>query len=215
MSAAPSSQNPASYSYSHRLQGPSSALIYVGADNHCWVLPVDLLCHVSTFFKAALKGGFEEAKEKRVTLKEEDPSAFELFVLWLYKGQILNSKKPEALDVVIVKAWVMGDKLGAPDFQDCTMRALVIAGGSQDLLTDTEAIGYIYNNTAVGSPLRMVTVDTIVFVWENIDQRPEAWKSLVSGGGDLIVDLLMAFKEHWEPLDNGPANNPRKYLLKN
>lgn len=177
--------------------------------------PLDLLCHVSRFFRAALKGGFQEEKEKRVTLRDDDPSAFRLFVLWLYKGQLLESQKANPVDMLIAKAWIMGDKLGAPGCQNYIMKVIATEDcWSQGLLTDTETIIYIYNNTTVGSPLRMVVVDMILYVWENIEQSGEAWKALVSGGGDFIVDLLRALKEYWEPLEDGPPKDQSKYLMK-
>lgn len=178
------------------------------------MLPVDLLCHVSTYFKAALKGGFEEAREKWVTLKDADPSAFELFVLWLYKGRLFKLDKFGEVNMVVVKAWVLGDRLGASSFQDCIMKALLAKSRGQGLLVKTETIRYIYDNTTAASPLRRATVDTVVYVYEEIDPCSKSWKSLLSEGGDLVVDLMKELKKCWEPLYDGPAELMGDYLLK-
>ena len=49
-----------------------------------FVVREDLLTHYSEFFRAALTGGFKEAADKIVTLKDEDPDVFGVFVHWLY-----------------------------------------------------------------------------------------------------------------------------------
>lgn len=172
---------------------------------------MDLLCHVSTFFRAALEGGFEEAKEKRVTLTEEDPSAFKLFVLWLYKGCLFEYTKASTLNAFTVQAWVMGDKLGAPAFQNCIMEEILADG--HDLIHDPEVIRYIYDNTAKGSPLRKVTVDMTVYAYEDIDQG-KAWKSLYYAGGDFMVDLMKALQQHWRPTKDCPVDSAGRYILK-
>jgi len=123
---------------------------------------VDLLCHVSTFFRAALKGEFEEAKEKRVMLKEEDPPAFELFVLWLYKGRLFDEMLNSQLHEHTVQAWILGDKLGAPAFQNCLTQELIDKGA--DMLYDPDGVRYIYDNTVRHSPLRKMAVDMIVYM---------------------------------------------------
>lgn len=169
---------------------------------------MDLLCHVSTFFKAALKGGFEEAKEKRVTLKEDDPSAFNLFVLWLYKGNLFEYSADSTLSKFTVKAWVMGDKLGAPAFQNCMMKELL----GQNLLYDPEVARYIYDNTSEGSPLRMVAVDMIVYLYEDIKQD-QAWKSLYLAGGDVMVDLMEKLQQRWTNGEQPPLHDPSKYFF--
>jgi hypothetical protein len=50
-------------------------------------LPEALLCYYSTYFKAALRGGLEEAKEGTITLSSDNSiETFELIVKWIYTG---------------------------------------------------------------------------------------------------------------------------------
>lgn len=170
-----------------RFQGTSSAQIFVGPDCQFWCLPVELLCHVSTFFRAALKDEFEDVKDKRVMLKEENPSAFKLFVLWLYKGCLFDEMDASELHDFTVQAWVLGDKLGAPAFQNCLMQELLPNGGH--MFYDAKVVRYIFDNTTKRSPLRKLTVDLIVYSYEDIDQG-KAWRSLYLSGGDVMVDLM-------------------------
>ena len=46
----------------------------------------NLLCTASPVFKAALRGGFEEASKKTVTVRDVDLTTFEDFIYWLYRG---------------------------------------------------------------------------------------------------------------------------------
>ena len=62
-----------------------------------------VLTHCSTFFAAALNGGFAEGISGSVNLPEESPAAFEMWVTWLYIGLIgpknLPFKIAEAADL--------------------------------------------------------------------------------------------------------------------
>jgi hypothetical protein len=49
-----------------------------------FVVHENLLTYYSNFFRAALKGGFKEAREKTVSLEDQSPWLFEVFVHWLY-----------------------------------------------------------------------------------------------------------------------------------
>lgn len=56
----------------------------------------DLLCHYSSFFRAALTGGFHEAMTHEITLDEEDPKIFDIFVNSLYTGRLYEEKVKSA-----------------------------------------------------------------------------------------------------------------------
>lgn len=60
--------------------------ISVGLDGQqrTWMLPKGLLSHHSEFFRAALEHDFKEGIERKVTLPEDDPRDFEIFVYWLH-----------------------------------------------------------------------------------------------------------------------------------
>ena len=83
------------------------------------------------------------------------------------------------------------------------MAALLAKRGHAALSDTAPTTRYIYGNTAASSPLRTATVDLIVYVYEDIDLHDETWDSLLSEGGDFVVDLMIALKEHWKPRDIG------------
>ncbi|KAI4249484.1 MAG: hypothetical protein L6R42_008971 [Xanthoria sp. 1 TBL-2021] len=69
------------------LQDTGVVTVRVGSSNDTWTIHRRLLTHHSPFFAAALNGSFNESTTKTVELIEDDPSAFMLFVLWLYSGE--------------------------------------------------------------------------------------------------------------------------------
>lgn len=56
----------------------------MGPSQTVWRLHENLLSATSDFFRAAFNSGFKESLEDRLSLPEDDPHAFELFVRWLY-----------------------------------------------------------------------------------------------------------------------------------
>lgn len=169
-------------------------------------MQTDLVCHLSSFFKAALSRGFKEAEEKRIILKEDDPNVFRIFVAWLYTGAI----HPQEIGCDLLElAWILGDKLGAPAFQDCTMIVLVDLTGY--LLYHPEMVEHIYNNTAEGSVLRALAVDSVVHYYRDVAPVKTEWMELFSRGGDLVVDLMKALLVSEDVKHPGAVQT--KYLL--
>jgi hypothetical protein len=70
-----------------RSQEATFATVLVGPDEDRFVVHEEVLIHHSQFFRAALTGGFKEAKEKTVRLRDVNPHIFEFFVHWLYYQQ--------------------------------------------------------------------------------------------------------------------------------
>ncbi|KAL1591647.1 hypothetical protein SLS60_011645 [Paraconiothyrium brasiliense] len=86
----------------------SFATVVVGTEEATFVVHEALLTHYSEFFRAALQGGFQEAKTKTVTLKDDSSSTFELFVHWLYHERLPNARKDDAQVVQLFS--IQGDK---------------------------------------------------------------------------------------------------------
>ena len=121
-----------------------------------WHLPGKLLKSNSTFFTAALDGGFAEGISKSITLVEEDPEIFQWFVVWLYGGfdPILEIyyETPD----FFVPLWALGDRLGCPLIQDDVMRSLM---KFHDGYIEEVTLKQIYEESMAGSRLRRWAVD--------------------------------------------------------
>lgn len=65
-----------------RLDSAEDVTVLVGVKEKQFTIPKALLTQRSTFFKAALEGGFKEAIEQQVKLPEADEEIFEIYVQW-------------------------------------------------------------------------------------------------------------------------------------
>jgi hypothetical protein len=106
--------------------------VLVGAEEERFVVHEEFLTHYSTFFKAALTGGFREAKDKIVKLPDENSSVFEGFVHWVYYRRFLqedtvghteylaNWEKDDLVSGtdVFVRLYIFGDKYEVPKLKE-------------------------------------------------------------------------------------------------
>ena len=67
-----------------RFADNTTVLVNVGTEKTRFYVHNKFLCNASTFFEAALEGGFEEAESQRIELPEDKPEIVELFLEWLY-----------------------------------------------------------------------------------------------------------------------------------
>lgn len=70
-------------------------LVKVGPEEQKFTIHKGLLCAVSTYFKAALEGGFKEAEEQMINMPEDDVEVFEHFQLWVYTGSFMEAGETE------------------------------------------------------------------------------------------------------------------------
>ena len=62
--------------------------LYVGPKRKQYSAHKDLLCRIVPWFsKPLLSNASEESKANEIYLPDRDPAAFDLFVLWLYRGK--------------------------------------------------------------------------------------------------------------------------------
>ena len=130
--------------------------MHVGSGNtkKVWHLPEKLLKSKSTFFTAALEGGFAEGLSKSVALPEEDPDLFENYVEWLYVG--FNESAEWDADT-LVEQWTLGDRLGCALMQDDVMCKLIKY--YEKFYIDLDTLEKIYEVSAAGSKIRQYVVD--------------------------------------------------------
>lgn len=137
----------------------------VEADPNIWHLPKKLLTTNSTFFAAALDGGFAEQDSKTVTLPEVATDDFEVWIQWLYLGELFWPKaieRPELdYDKELVRLWSLGDMLGCPVFQDVLLRLLVKRSDNGYGMRPS-FLAFVWETCAHGSKLRKFVVDQFI-----------------------------------------------------
>ena len=134
--------------------------MHVGAGDakKVWHLPEKLLKSKSTFFTAALEGGFAEGISKTVTLPEEDPDLFENFVEWLYVG---FNQSAEWDGDTLIDQWTLGDRLGCALMQDDAMCKLIKYYVDYHPVLDT--LERVYEVSTPESKLRRFVIDQCLY----------------------------------------------------
>ena len=176
--------------------------ILVGPDESQHTVHKDLLCQKSPYFSAAANDCWKEGQEGRVPLPADDPSAFALYVQWLYRERIFSSQdmtdtggNREEIDLLI-EAFVLGEKLQDQNFKDAVIDSLVHAVDTPDgqdtrWYPRSAAIDRAYRGTPEGSPLRKLLVDMHFF-----HGRPD-WLDTATNT-DFLRDLAKEFLQDRE-----------------
>lgn len=111
----------------------------------------NFICFYSPYFKAAFNGSFEEGESQTLNLEDASPSAFAIFVNWLYTQRIEEPNSDKLTMSNLLELWLLADRILIPRLQNETLAILNKAryehysGGK---------FKRVYDNTHEGSPLR-------------------------------------------------------------
>lgn len=153
--------------------------IVVGKDKTEFYISKHLICKRSEFFKAACNDQWESGRTNTVTLEEDDPKIFSIFLTWLSTGNVKDAAEFLPFDKEdkdasflafdqLVKCFILGNVLGALPFRNKIADFVVLY---TRLFLDThksivgaapDKIQYIWSNTVDGSPLREIVLDNYV-----------------------------------------------------
>lgn len=166
-------------------------------------MPKRLISHHSPFLAAACDGDFKERCDNLITLPDEDPTIFALFVEWLYYGDYAIepfSLPPQASnDSVSVDAecWVLGDKLQCNEFKSHAMRRLYKQYTAKIFSRPitTHNVQFACDHSTESSKLRKLYVDLAATYFgreERVSGTVEEWEKLVVSHSDLRRLLLQS-----------------------
>ncbi len=122
----------------------------------------------SGFFRAAMSHAWKEAKTGVITLPEEDPDIFAIFLGWLYTGKlsveaVYGPQEPEEKAQVGLSITVLGDKLDMKAFHDQGIN--FIMKSLEEVLPSAELVRQAYDNIPHQAPvcnlLQYVTVNRL------------------------------------------------------
>lgn len=174
----------------HVGRGTNSSIFYVHQT---------VLCSRSPFFKSALASNsdWKERQEHRILLPDDDPTAFHLYIHWLYfhtlpiiHGSADEDNEPEYLD--LAKAYILGDKLLDYSFTDIIIDTTLeksrfeIHDGNYWFPGD-RVVEYVYRHTVEGSPIRRLLVDFYAY-----HGTPE-WGTARTFPKPFLFELTQAF----------------------
>lgn len=151
----------------------------------------------SAFFKAALSHDWREREEGLVTLLEDDPSAFELYVSWLYTKRVASKFSDEEGTkrsqecALLTDCIVLGEKLQDVGFKnalvDCVIAVSTNDGnGNGCCITRPSRVNKIYEHTSPAAPVRRLLVD--MWAWYGM---PDWFTSREMGQIDYHNEFLL------------------------
>ncbi|KAL6714600.1 hypothetical protein ACLMJK_008025 [Lecanora helva] len=198
-------------------RNPIQVEVFVGRGHALtkWSLPQKLLCRYSRFFD---KTG-DSADPVSVTLSEDDPDAFEMFVQWLLigGGAIETSKMTSSHRYL--QAWILGQKLKCPVFQDYVM--LHLLKYHKDPIAEPrdpfspESLEKVCKETVSGSRLRDWAIHQ--FLYDSI-KRPiyytaGEWARVIHASHDIEKDVLDSLMNLGPAAAEAPCQQSSKYLM--
>jgi len=175
--------------------------VKVGTNSQDFGVHKGLLCEASSYFKGALSGDFQEARENTVNLREDDVGTFQRFHLWLYTGCILDSD--ESLESLsprpLIDLYIWADLRGIPKLQDLVsdmLQTSLLATLQVDAKSlDSAFIHLVYNHTLKSSPLRKLWT----FYYSNLE--PNKFKDMITEDEaadniprEFLHDILLSLK---------------------
>ncbi|MCJ1484693.1 hypothetical protein MMC06_004866 [Schaereria dolodes] len=133
-----------------------------------------LLCEYSAYFRAALRGNFQEATEGVVRLPGVMTEIFHLVNGWLYTQQIADEPDEEDphYDQKLAFVYICADRLDMPKLRNDAIDALIRRVERNECL-EMGVIGLAYTWTPVSSPLRMLVVDMMAHLFDVVDADKE------------------------------------------
>ena len=172
--------------------------VIVGSAKVSFAIHKSLLCHASSYFNAALNGGFREAFESTVALPEDDSSVFKRFQLWLYSDYILQpSETVDTLDwKFLLQIYKFSDARGAPGLQNMTIDVLI----DKDHASLTAPPLFVYTKPTYDAfpengPLRRLIVDMVAYKAEFSHPGFQEAKARANYSKKFLVDLALAYYE--------------------
>lgn len=139
------------------------------------------ICHYSAYFAATFKGYFQEGHTQEVHIEDVNIESFERFAHWLY------SKRIEEVIALghYVDAWLLGNRLLAPAFQNEVLRALDERHLKVNSYPTTRFYNRAWDNTLDQDPLRRYLV---ALAGSAAGDFPACWTSIVER--DVLCDII-------------------------
>ncbi|KAH6709027.1 hypothetical protein BKA61DRAFT_579107 [Leptodontidium sp. MPI-SDFR-AT-0119] len=146
-----------------RLSNPTAFVALItgkGKDPKEFRVHKDFACHYPPVLKATFDNDFLEGKSQTYKFPEADEATMSFLVHWFYTQELIvdslvenkwNNKEMRPH----IKLWILADSLLLPRLQNTVVEKIIQV---QDTFgkTAVNCLPYIYENTAVGNPLRQL-----------------------------------------------------------
>ena len=120
-----------------------------------------MVCASSKFFRAACSTRWKEGQEKIVRLPTVRPSVFDMYMDWIYLGEIARNVTTQ-LTAQLIELYLLGDMLNDTNLRNETIAAFQAHSYKTRATPSSSHIHRIWANTTEKSMLRKWAVDTIL-----------------------------------------------------
>ena len=164
--------------------------VFVGPKRKTFRLHEGLLCDRSEYFRATFHGEFVEAKSKELYLPEDNDASFELFVNWLYGGD-LRIKQPTKDDdlTAFFGLLALAEKILVEHLRNLATDH--IRGYYRDSTARVQAqdLAFVFENTSAHLLQRSLAVVAAMQTQKACRNKglPADYRELVMKGGELAA----------------------------
>ena len=171
-------------------------MVRVGKEKQAFNVHKNILCGASSYFKAALDGGFVESQTQTLELLEDKVEVFGHFLPWLYSGNVRaegngsDGCNDDGL-FLMIDLYLFGEMRGIPELQNKAIDELIRENNSTERVP-TGLLNRIYDGTPVGSPLRRLMVDVTA---QDGELTQNGWFAAIKEDEypkEFLVDLVCA-----------------------
>lgn len=176
--------------------------IYVGASKRHWSLHRNILSHHTSFFEREFSNSDLKVQGCTVELLDDDPTAFELLVKWLYQGRIDDvstlpiEKKWDHADAC-QKLYTLCTKLQMREVKNLAIDQFRKGCNEAGLVPGPEEMKPIYEKTPPSSPFRKLVSKIAARQIMDPDGQKDAvtYRDCFESNADFAIDVINAIKE--------------------
>jgi len=182
--------------------------LYIGEEEKLFRVDKTKLCAIP-YFDIMFNLGFAEAEDNRATFPEDDPRTFDIFLVWVYTGKLVQMTKPKlnngALEYEFqwfpAKLYALADKFCLSQLMNQIMDVWVGEYRQLNLVPDAETIASCYRDTPLASaPRKYVSRLVCGFLVGRRLLRgmmtPQEIHELMLEWPELNLDVLQILAEH-------------------
>ena len=198
---------------SYRFHETPTVTLFVGTSQKPFYVHVDLLCDVSSFFKAAFTGDFKEGSDKTMQLPEDDENTFSLFIDWLYHQRYEMSPQPDddsedsddedddASPVVregdrylpTFKLFVLAEKYDVPALKWLLTETLLADGDTSPYGPSDASVIYLYGHTAQSAGIRRWIADWHAWYMDPVYFKSPEFRAIIEKHPDFSADINLSY----------------------
>ena len=146
--------------------------LIIGPEAKHFTVHADRLTSMSEYFRVALKGDWQEAKNDTFTMSEENASVFGFFLEWLYDPHLRYNGANDSFRF-LVEAYLLGERRGVRAFRNVIISE-INKRWPQDVFACLDIYTLVFTETTEDSKLRQLVIDHIVWEGELKDVQARA-----------------------------------------